>query len=125
MASPGKGAVRLSTPPRPPHPALHVRDDRDTPLGKRGGTAGITNAVSSKRRSEIFFMEGVDRSANQRGAICRSGELQREYVLALSALVEIRARKTVQPHVAQAIVQYSAEITVEDRPRMFESISLK
>src|SRR5580700_2190836 len=39
---------------RPPHPALHVRDDRDTPLFKRGGTAGISNAASSKPRSEKF-----------------------------------------------------------------------
>ena len=45
---------------RPSHPALHVRDDRDTPLLMRGGTAGISNAVSSKRRSGIFFSEGLD-----------------------------------------------------------------
>ncbi len=45
---------------RPSHPALHVRDDRDTPLLMRDGTAGISNAVSSKRRSEIFFSEGLD-----------------------------------------------------------------
>src|ERR1700722_5024450 len=45
---------------RPPHPALHVRDDRDTPLLMRGGTAGIDIAVSSKQRSEIFFAEGMD-----------------------------------------------------------------
>jgi hypothetical protein len=53
-------AARLAAPPRPPHPALNVRDDRDTPL-MRGGTAAITNPVSSKRRSEIFFARGLDR----------------------------------------------------------------
>ena len=52
--------IRLSRHSRPPHPALHVRDDRDTPLLDRGGTAGISNAVSTKRRSEIFLVEGVD-----------------------------------------------------------------
>jgi hypothetical protein len=52
--------ARLAAPPRPPHPALNVRDDRDTPL-MRGGTAAIPNPVSSKPRSEIFFGKGLDR----------------------------------------------------------------
>ncbi len=47
---------------RPPHPALHVRDDRDTPLcSRRDG--GINNADFSKRRSEIFFADGLDRNS--------------------------------------------------------------
>ena len=33
----------------------------------RGGTAGINKAVSSKRRSEIFFTEGLDRCGVRRG----------------------------------------------------------
>ena len=32
-----KRAARQSAPPRPPHPHLTSRDDRDTPLRKRGG----------------------------------------------------------------------------------------
>jgi hypothetical protein len=52
--------IRLVRYQRPPHPALHVRDDRDTPLLDRGGTVGINKAASSKRRSEIFFAEGMD-----------------------------------------------------------------
>jgi len=36
----------------------------------RGGTVGISNAASTKRRSEIFFVGGVDRSATRRGVIC-------------------------------------------------------
>ena len=72
---------RAPTLPRPPHPALHVRDDRDTPLCTRRDT-GINNAVSTKRRSEIFFARGLDtcfaRSAfdlpdGQFDAICCTG----------------------------------------------------
>jgi hypothetical protein len=59
---------------RPPHPALHVRDDRDTPLLMRGGTAGISNAASSKRRSEIFFAKGLDIGETRRALICPSGK---------------------------------------------------
>ena len=51
--------VRLSTWPRPPHPA-----PTSVTIAKRpscgSGMAGIDKAVSSKRRSEIFFAEGVD-----------------------------------------------------------------
>src|SRR6266700_5810589 len=39
--------------PRPPHPALHVRDDRDTPLCGRGGMAR-TNHTFLKNRSVLF-----------------------------------------------------------------------
>ena len=41
------------------NPALRVRDDRDTSLLKRGGTAGISNAVSINRRSEILTFEAA------------------------------------------------------------------
>ncbi|MGC1554310.1 MAG: hypothetical protein WA806_16165, partial [Bradyrhizobium sp.] len=36
-----RGVVRLATPPRPPHPAPNVRDDRDTPLFSGAGRAGF------------------------------------------------------------------------------------
>jgi len=70
-------AHRLGASIRPSHPALHVRDDRDTPLFKRGGTAGISNAASSKRRSEIFFVEGLDiwtYGLSDQRLICPSGK---------------------------------------------------
>jgi hypothetical protein len=35
-----KAAARQSAPSRPPHPRLTFRDDRDTPLRKRGGMSG-------------------------------------------------------------------------------------
>jgi hypothetical protein len=48
---------------RPPHPALHVRDDRDTPLFGRGGMAR-GNHRFRKNRSEIFFAGGLDSRIN-------------------------------------------------------------
>jgi hypothetical protein len=48
-----------STLKRPPHPALHVRDDRDTPLFGRGGTRELRH-ISEKQKSEIFFARGLD-----------------------------------------------------------------
>jgi hypothetical protein len=48
-----------TTSSRPPHPALHVRDDRDTPLFGRGGMAP-ENHRFLKNRSEIFFARGLD-----------------------------------------------------------------
>ncbi len=62
-------SARLAPPTRPPHPAPNVRDDRDTPLFKRGGTAGISKAVSTKRPSQIFLRAGLDRRANHLGCL--------------------------------------------------------
>jgi hypothetical protein len=45
--------------PRPPHPAPHVRDDRDTPLLSRRDD-GINKAASTKWGSEIFLRKGLD-----------------------------------------------------------------
>jgi hypothetical protein len=45
-----------ATSTRPPHPALNVRDDRETPL-YRGGTASV-NINFWKKEIEIFFMAG-------------------------------------------------------------------
>jgi hypothetical protein len=45
-----------ATSSRPPHPALNVRDDRDTPLFGRGGMA-TRNHIFRKNRSEIFSRE--------------------------------------------------------------------
>src|ERR1700739_673464 len=55
--------IRLVTPPRPPHPAPNVRDDRDTPL-MRGRDGVRFKSVSTGRRSEIFLREGLDRGIN-------------------------------------------------------------
>ncbi len=53
---------------RPSHPAPNVRDDREAPLLRVRGMAGISNAVSSNRRSEIFLSEGLDTSEEWRVA---------------------------------------------------------
>src|ERR1700739_456833 len=55
--------IRLVTPPRPPHPAPNVRDDRDTPLMRGRGVVRF-KSVSTGRRSEIFLREGLDRGIN-------------------------------------------------------------
>jgi hypothetical protein len=45
----------------PPHPAPNVRDDGETPLVRvRDNCRSI--AVSSKRKSEIFFRGGLDKT---------------------------------------------------------------
>jgi len=51
-------AVRVSarssaSRPRPPHPAAHVRDDRETPL-ERSGTAKVLGVIWGKREAEYF-----------------------------------------------------------------------
>jgi hypothetical protein len=51
-------------PPRPPHPALHVRDDRDTPLRPRRD-GGVHSADFSKRPSDIFLRDGMDRNSRR------------------------------------------------------------
>src|ERR1700722_5134266 len=40
-----KGAVRLSAPTRPPHPAPNVRDDRDTPLFSGAGWREVLKMI--------------------------------------------------------------------------------
>ena len=62
--------------PRPPHPALHVRDDRDTPLLSRRDT-GINNADFSKSRSEIFFESGLDSDLSGGRLICPTGSFRK------------------------------------------------
>jgi hypothetical protein len=60
--------------PRPPHPALHVRDDRDTPLFGRGGMARA-NHIFLRNRSEIFFArtgQAKSRWKASRNSICRA-----------------------------------------------------
>jgi hypothetical protein len=46
-------------PPRPPHPALNVRDDRDTPL-YRGGRGGLKHYFCKNERC-LFLSEGLDK----------------------------------------------------------------
>ena len=48
-----RGISRRATPPRPSHPALNVRDDRDTPL-LRAGCADITTIFG--KTEELFSM---------------------------------------------------------------------
>jgi hypothetical protein len=50
--------VRLARLKRPPHPALHVRDDRERPLSGRDGIGSIP--VSTNSKSEKFFARGLD-----------------------------------------------------------------
>ena len=52
--------IRLKRTPRPPHPALHVRDDRDTPLypGRDGGVYGFD---LGKTRRDLFLVARLDR----------------------------------------------------------------
>ena len=68
-------ASRAPTLPRPPHPALHVRDDRDTPLLLRRDI-GINNADFSKSRSGIFFARGLDSDLSEARLICPTGSLR-------------------------------------------------
>jgi hypothetical protein len=55
--------IRLARRSRPSHPALNVRDDRDTPLNPRRDSAKDAGDLGP-RPSGIFFGAGVDR-ANQ------------------------------------------------------------
>ena len=52
--------ARLSTLPRPPHPAPNVRDDRETPLVKRRD-AGDLRVFRAKREGKYFCGGGLDR----------------------------------------------------------------
>jgi hypothetical protein len=54
ISSPCDHLKAHTTPSRPPHPALHVRDDRDTPLFGRGGTAREVPQISEKQKLFIF-----------------------------------------------------------------------
>src|SRR5579863_6339178 len=69
-----KSAIRVHRIPRPTSVTIAKRPSC------RGGTAGISNAVSTKPRSEIFFADGVDRGATQRGVICPIGKSGRLFV---------------------------------------------
>src|SRR6266403_4549042 len=59
-------AIARLTPPRPPHPAPNVRDDREAPLlWARDG--GSPSADLSEGKSGIFFISGLDTiSENQK-----------------------------------------------------------
>jgi hypothetical protein len=65
---PARICARL-TPPRPPHPAPNVRDDRDTPL-LWDGMAGVVDFESGQARSGIFLRLGMDSIL----LICPSGK---------------------------------------------------
>jgi hypothetical protein len=72
------GRARLALPksvhriPRPTSVTIAIRPSQ------RGGTAGISNAASSKRRSEIFLRKGLDTGSAQRTLICPSGKSTRK-----------------------------------------------
>jgi hypothetical protein len=57
-----KQATFVSALPRPPHPALNVRDDRDTPLSARRDERSHKSDFS-RSRSDLFFAEGLDRNS--------------------------------------------------------------
>src|ERR1700761_2383410 len=59
-----RARVRRSQSPRPPHPALNVYDDRETPL-MRGGTARAYKDDLPDGHSEIFFAGRLAHRANQ------------------------------------------------------------
>src|SRR6266700_5043459 len=50
LESPPCNHLACTTSSRPPHPALHVRDDRDTPLFGRGGMARTNHIFRKNRR---------------------------------------------------------------------------
>ena len=67
-------------PSRPPHPAPHVRDDRDTPLlWARDGRADSADLPDGE--SEIFFVRGMDRKLLicPSGFFCASGHLSSSF----------------------------------------------
>jgi hypothetical protein len=57
--------------PRPPHPPPNVRDDRETPLFRAGDWV-CSIAVSTESKSEKFFEDGLDRTANQCARLCKA-----------------------------------------------------
>jgi hypothetical protein len=63
-------ALACLTLPRPSHPAPNVRDDRETPLCV-GRDRGGYRFDLGRRRSGIFFAEGLDRNL----VICPSGKI--------------------------------------------------
>jgi hypothetical protein len=71
MASPGVGVVRLTTPPRPPHPALHVCDDGQRP-SYRGGMAQACRDDLPDGVREIFLPQGLDSASEADGAMART-----------------------------------------------------
>jgi hypothetical protein len=52
-------AIRQRRRPRPPHPALYVRDDRETPLMSRRDGAACRDDLPDKE-SGIFFVKELD-----------------------------------------------------------------
>ena len=52
--------IRLVRRPRPPHPALYVRDDREAPLARRRD-GGDLDLIWVKREAEYFRKGGLDR----------------------------------------------------------------
>src|SRR6266702_1304879 len=54
LESPPCNHLACTTSSRPPHPALHVRDDRDTPLFGRGGMARKKPQIAEKQKRFIF-----------------------------------------------------------------------
>src|SRR5262249_2115135 len=67
---PRYACVRPTQLTRPPHPALHVRDDRDTPLNNERGTARMMLLIWG-RRQDIFCKSELNHCDTMaRRAIC-------------------------------------------------------
>ena len=67
VSGPHDFAVRIQSrssraPPRPPHPAPNVRDDREAPLFEGRGMARAGSADLPDGESEIFFANRLDNS---------------------------------------------------------------
>jgi hypothetical protein len=50
--------IRLSRRPRPSHPALNVRDDRETPLPKERGTGELVDLICPTGQAKYFSRGG-------------------------------------------------------------------
>ena len=75
-----RACVRRSQSPRPPHPALNVYDDRETPL-MRGGTARAYKDDLPDGQSEIFFARRLAHRANQRAGPTSAEQNRRDGAL--------------------------------------------
>jgi hypothetical protein len=59
-------AIRQRRSPRPPHPALYVRDDRETPLLKSAGRGELVEMICPTGKAEYFSREGWTRGVRKR-----------------------------------------------------------
>jgi hypothetical protein len=85
-----KGAVRLSAPPRPSHPAPNVRDDREAPLLEERGTAGLVELICPT--AQVKFSGVVLLPMRPIGTTGKSGEAGRGQVPSKCFFLSVIAR---------------------------------